>query len=94
MQSRLAHLHVSKQTTLDDKAAAVRSDRVLIDYMLRCGAYEAAAQLASEAKVEDLVDVELFMASRRVVDALRQRDCSVALAWCSENKARLRKTKV
>ncbi|GBG67735.1 hypothetical protein CBR_g863 [Chara braunii] len=42
---------------------------------------------------EDLVDVEIFLDARRVIEALQRRDCSEALAWCAENKSKLKKTK-
>ena len=41
-----------------------------------------------------LVDIDLFMDIRRIEDALARHSCTEALAWCSENKAALRKTKV
>jgi len=41
-----------------------------------------------------LVDIELFMDIRRIEEALTQRSCTEALAWCSENKVALRKMKV
>jgi macrophage erythroblast attacher len=41
-----------------------------------------------------LVDTELFAEIRKVEDALREQKCAVALAWCSENKAALKKMKV
>lgn len=45
------------------------------------------------AGIQDVVDVHIFMGARRVVEALRQHDCSEALAWCEENRAKLRKSK-
>lgn len=41
-----------------------------------------------------LVDIELFSDIRRIENALKQRSCTEALAWCSENKSALRKVKV
>lgn len=40
------------------------------------------------------MDIDIFLEARKVLDALRNRDCSEALAWCSENKTRLKKSKV
>jgi macrophage erythroblast attacher len=37
--------------------------------------------------------MHIFKDARRVVEALQQHDCSVALAWCDENRGRLRKIK-
>lgn len=44
--------------------------------------------------VQKLVDIDLFSDIRRIEDALNRKSCTEALAWCSENKAALRKLKV
>lgn len=44
--------------------------------------------------VQELVDVDIFLDARKVVEALRNRDCSEALMWCTENKSKLKKSKV
>ncbi len=41
-----------------------------------------------------LVDIDLFSDIRRIENALNRQSCTEALAWCSENKAALRKVKV
>ena len=43
---------------------------------------------------QDLTNIDLFLASREVEDALEQKDTSKCLAWCSDNKSRLKKMKV
>lgn len=68
-------------------------ERMLVDHMLRGGYYEAAAQLASTAGLELLVDSLVFVDARRVVDALQQHDCAPALAWCASHAPRLKKLK-
>lgn len=68
-----------------------RLDRILIDYMLREGLYESAANLAASEKIEMLVDLDIFAQSRVVIEALRRRDCAEALRWCTDNKRRLQK---
>lgn len=40
------------------------------------------------------MDIELFSEIRRIEEALNRQSCTEALAWCSENKAALRKVKV
>jgi macrophage erythroblast attacher len=40
------------------------------------------------------VDIDIFVDARKVVDALLKKDCSEALAWCAENKSKLKKGKV
>jgi hypothetical protein len=43
---------------------------------------------------QTLVDIDLFTDIRRIETALAHQSCTEALAWCSENKASLRKAKV
>ncbi|KAF8072778.1 hypothetical protein HT031_000438 [Scenedesmus sp. PABB004] len=70
-----------------------RLDRLLVDHMLRGGQHQSAARLAAESGTEALSEGHIFADARRVVEALRARDCAPALAWCAENRARLRKLK-
>ena len=44
--------------------------------------------------LQELVDIDIFLEARKVIEALRNKDCTEALAWCSENKSRLKKSKV
>lgn len=43
---------------------------------------------------QDLVDIEVFHEAKRVIDALQNKEVAPALAWCAENKSRLKKSKV
>lgn len=69
----------------------MRLDRALVDYMLREGMYDTAETLAASHNIQDIVDIDIFRESRVIIDALRRRDCSQALKWCTENKRRLQK---
>lgn len=44
--------------------------------------------------LQDLVDIEIFYEAKRVMDALRNKEVAPALAWCADNKSRLKKSKV
>ncbi|SPO24040.1 uncharacterized protein UTRI_03416_B [Ustilago trichophora] len=84
-----------------------RLDRMIVDYMLRRGYRSAAQELAQSRGILDLVDLQLFEEVARVEDSLcppgwnkaadgdgegvTKPSCTLALAWCSENKATLRK---
>jgi macrophage erythroblast attacher len=68
-----------------------RLDRMLVDYMLRAGMHETAEKLADARDIRPLVELDIFSASRTIVDALRERDCAPALRWCAENRRRLAK---
>jgi len=70
---------------------ASRVDRVMVDYMLREGLYEPAIQLAREANIVDLVDIDIFVSSRKVIEGLKHHDCTEALQWCADNRSKLKK---
>ncbi|KAK6929262.1 CTLH/CRA C-terminal to LisH motif domain [Dillenia turbinata] len=70
-----------------------RLNRVLVDYMLRMSYYDTAMKLAETSNIRDLVDIDVFQEARRVIEALQSRDVAPALAWCAENKSRLKKSK-
>ncbi|KAH8101188.1 CTLH/CRA C-terminal to lish motif domain-containing protein [Cristinia sonorae] len=73
--------------------ADTRLDRWLVDWSLRTGREGTARQITQDRGIEKLVDIELFTEIRRIEEALKRRSCTEALAWCSENKAALRKIK-
>eukprot|EP00112_Aurelia_sp_Birch-Aquarium-sp1_P023754 Seg72.20 transcript_id=Seg72.20/GoldUCD/mRNA.D3Y31 product="hypothetical protein" protein_id=Seg72.20/GoldUCD/D3Y31 len=66
---------------------------MLIDHFLRSGYYETAILMAKKADIEKYVDVDLFLSARNVEDALRMKKSGPCLAWCHENKSKLRKMK-
>jgi macrophage erythroblast attacher len=41
--------------------------------------------------LQNLVDIRVFIESRRIEEALARHDCTDALAWCRENGSRLKK---
>lgn len=68
-----------------------RLDRLLADYLLRHGYNESAKELAQQRGIENLVDVDTFVAASRIRDALLKGSVTEALAWCTDNKKELRK---
>jgi len=72
---------------------ASRVDRVVVDYMLREGLYDSAVRLASDSNVTDLVDIEVFISSKKVIEGLTRCDCTEALQWCADNRSKLKKIK-
>ncbi|EIE27319.1 hypothetical protein COCSUDRAFT_34765 [Coccomyxa subellipsoidea C-169] len=70
-----------------------RMDRILADHMLRCGFLDSASELAASANIEDLVDSHIFLQARSVLEGLGRHDCTAALAWCEEHRARLKRLK-
>jgi macrophage erythroblast attacher len=43
--------------------------------------------------MQDLVDIDAFLDAKRVIDSLQNNEVAPALAWCAENKSRLKKSK-
>ncbi|KAI8976668.1 CTLH/CRA C-terminal to lish motif domain-containing protein [Trametes punicea] len=98
MRERLQHLAAVEELESSDmpeftRWADVRLDRWLVDWSLRNGKEKTARMIATEKGIEKLVDIDLFSDIRRIEDALKRKSCTEALAWCSENKAALRKLK-
>ncbi|KAI6669095.1 hypothetical protein NL676_003980 [Syzygium grande] len=48
--------------------------------------------LAESTNIQDLVDIDVFLEAK-VIDALQNKEVGPALAWCGENKSRLKKSK-
>ncbi|XP_022747135.1 macrophage erythroblast attacher-like [Durio zibethinus] len=71
----------------------MRLKRILVDYMLRMSYYDTAMKLAESCNIQDLVDIDVFQEAKKVIDALRNQDAGSALAWCIDNKSRLKKSK-
>lgn len=61
--------------------------------MLRCGYHGAAGTLAQTAGLQALTDGHVFAGARAVVEGLKQRRCTEALAWCERYQARLKKAR-
>jgi macrophage erythroblast attacher len=95
-RARLDHLSMLQQLGTKDGHANwnnVRVERILVDYMLRSSYYDTATKLTEANNLQELVDIDIFVDARKVVDALLNKDCSEALAWCAENKSKLKKSK-
>ncbi|KAF8117413.1 hypothetical protein N665_0011s0129 [Sinapis alba] len=67
--------------------------RILVDYMLRMSYFETASKLSESSNISDLVDIDIFREAKKVIDALKRREVASALAWCADNKTRLKKSK-
>ncbi|KAF9078852.1 CTLH/CRA C-terminal to lish motif domain-containing protein [Rhodocollybia butyracea] len=98
IRERLQHMAMVENlgSTADsdyNKWADQRLDRWLVDWCLRHGKEKTAKRIAREKEIEVLVDLDLFSDIQRIEKALAEYSCTEALAWCSENKASLRKVK-
>lgn len=99
-KKRLDHLKLYTSNIDDDSHQAesdlerwrnIRMDRFLVDHCLRQGFYETAMQLSTEAGINDLTNIEIFLICRDIENSLSSKDTSKCLAWCHDNKSKLRK---
>ncbi|XP_015074085.1 protein MAEA homolog [Solanum pennellii] len=91
-RARLDHLESADPENLSDWHNT-RLKRILVDYMLRMSYYNTAVKLAESSNIQDLVDVDVFHEAKKVIDALQNKEVTPALAWCADNKSRLKKSK-
>ncbi|XP_043700596.1 protein MAEA homolog [Telopea speciosissima] len=91
-RARLEHLEAA-QTENVSEWNSTREKRFLVDYMLRMSYYDTAAKLAESSNIQDLVDIDVFQEAKKIIDALQNTEVAPALAWCAENKSRLKKSK-
>ena len=96
---RVAHLgELSDMHTVEDIKyeawSRQRLDRLVVDYMLRHGYNESATSLAHERGMQDLVDIDAFVAMSKIRRSLENGSVTEALAWCADNKKELRKMHV
>ncbi|KAM0077031.1 GID complex subunit containing RING finger motif [Fusarium odoratissimum] len=94
--ARISHLdELYKMDTVEDVKyetwSRKRLDRLLADYLLRHGYNDTAKELAEQRGITDLVDIDTFVAASRVRDSLLKQSVVEALAWCTDNKKKLRK---
>ncbi|ETE63135.1 Macrophage erythroblast attacher, partial [Ophiophagus hannah] len=82
---RIEHLkeHSSDQPAAANMWKKKRMDRMMVEHLLRCGYYNTA----------DLVNIEMFLTAKEVEESLERQETMTCLAWCHDNKSRLRKMK-
>jgi len=71
----------------------LRLDRFLVEHFLRSGFYDTAIKLSKQSGLEDLTDIDVYLAAKEVEESLSKGDSSKCLAWCHDNKSKLRKLK-
>lgn len=94
--TRLEHLKELGHPQRDGNIEWNRSriNRLLVDHMLRGGNLKSAEDLVRRAGLGELTDLHIFSgAQEHVLTTLRERQCGEALAWCTMNVHRLRKSR-
>lgn len=94
-RSRVEHLNALALSAKEGVGVTRKSqlNRILVDYMLRRGYYDSAQRLVESSQLQNLVDVDIFVESKQIIEALREHRCDEALEWCAQNSSRLRKLK-
>ncbi|XP_078488168.1 E3 ubiquitin-protein transferase MAEA [Ciona intestinalis] len=92
---RVEHLkeHASPIPSVVAQWKKTRFDRMVVDHLLRCGFYDSALKLAEESNIKDLVNTDVFITAWEVEQSLERKECETCLAWCHDNRSRLRKLK-
>lgn len=96
LAKRLAHLkdfHSGSLSVVKTFRKA-RTERMLIDYFLRSGYYQAAQTLAEKTNIQFMTNVDIFINEKDIIESLKNKDTSKCLAWCNENKSKLKKINV
>lgn len=70
-----------------------RLDRLIAEHLLRSGCPQSAIELVKNSNLEQVLDIHIYEGTFRIVAALRQGDCGLAIAWCDDNRAKLKKFK-
>uniref|UniRef100_A0A182QNF3 E3 ubiquitin-protein transferase MAEA n=1 Tax=Anopheles farauti TaxID=69004 RepID=A0A182QNF3_9DIPT len=84
-------------TTLELQAAAtnqwkkIRLDRMIVEHFLRLGYYDTAERLAERSGIRDLTNLDIFQVMREVERDLVNRCTVKCIAWCNDNKTKLKK---
>ncbi|XP_026293937.1 E3 ubiquitin-protein transferase MAEA [Frankliniella occidentalis] len=85
--------HLREHATGGSQWRRSRLDRMLVEYFLRKGYYGTATRLADTSNLTNLTNIDVFLASREVEQSLAERETSKCLAWCQDNRSKLRKLK-
>jgi macrophage erythroblast attacher len=93
LKKRIEHLkdHDSSDQLISKSFKRLRLERMLIDYFLRTGFYETAQLLANQSEIQDMTNIDIFLVEKEIVDSLLNKETTKCLAWCNENKSKLKK---
>lgn len=69
----------------------VRLDRMIVEHFLRLGYYDSAERLAVRRNIRDLTNLDTFQTTREVEEDLANHRTAKCIAWCIDNKSKLRK---
>lgn len=92
---RQATIHITPtpdvQQAFINQWKQTRLDRMIVEHFLRLGYYETAERLAARKGIRDLTNLEVFQITREVEQDLAEHRTGKCIAWCIDNKSKLRK---
>lgn len=92
---RQSIVHVNPEPDIPDaflnQWKQTRLDRMIVEHFLRLGYYETAERLAVRKGIRDLTNLEIFQTTREVEEDLTNHRTGKCIAWCNDNKSKLRK---
>ncbi|XP_020243770.1 macrophage erythroblast attacher-like [Asparagus officinalis] len=91
-RTRLDHLGTASVGNLKEWND-MKLKRILVDYFLHLCDIAFATELAETYNIQDLVDIDVFLEAKEIIDFLHNKEIPPALAWCEENRLRLNKFK-
>lgn len=82
---------IEVQLNATNRWKKIRLDRMIVEHFLRLGYYESAERLAMHSNIRELTNLDIFQTSREVEEDLKKRQTIKCMAWCLDNKSKLRK---
>ncbi|KAK2705737.1 E3 ubiquitin-protein transferase MAEA-like [Artemia franciscana] len=69
-----------------------RLDRFLVEHLLRTGHYATAMKLIDDNRqLKSLTNIDIYLVAQAVETSLLNRETATALAWCHDNRSKLKK---
>lgn len=85
LERRVSHLkHVEehyRDKSVQTEYFEKRLWRLIIEYMLREGYIDSSRLLISELNLQEFTDLDVFIESDKIVQALKKKKCSAAIKW-------------
>ncbi|CDW52414.1 macrophage erythroblast attacher [Trichuris trichiura] len=93
LKTKLTHLKAHRDKDMEDSFRRLRLERILVDYMLRCGYYDTAVKVAERSGIAQVTNIAHFIRAKKVEESLAAHHTNECLEWCHENRSKLRRLK-
>lgn len=86
---------INEGTTTQIKCTASEKETVCAYWLCLCFFFFFSIYNSTYLRIsQDLVNIEMFLTAKEVEESLERQETATCLAWCHDNKSRLRKMKV